>query len=55
MGRTGRPIVHVGEVVVGCGDVGNGFVSKLVNGVLRVVVLNHVRKMHIVSKLCCLL
>ena len=37
------------------GDVRNGFVSKLVYGVLRVVVLNHVRKMHIVSKRCFLL
>ena len=40
--RTGRPIVHVGEVVVGGGNVGNRFVSKLIDGVLRVIVLNHV-------------
>ena len=40
---------------MGGGNVRNGLVSKFVNGVLRVVVLNHVRKMHIVSKLCFLL
>lgn len=47
--ETRWPIVHVGEVEVGGGDIRNGFVSKRIDRILRVVVLNHIGEMNITA------